>query len=205
MRLLPYRMSSGTARLLAERLNLLRIRMPGTRFRPRSGDLIINWGYDGANGLPGRYHMGTVRWLNHPAYIANARDKLNTFRKLQGVVPTVNWTTDKDVAIGWLQRRGVFVRQTTRGQGGAGIIYVDPSMPDTHVLPDAPLYTERFNAQHECRVHVVRGQVLAQKKRRRTGTDPHPVRNHANGYVYCTGNFECPTVVIARAKAAISA
>lgn len=209
VRLLPYG-PSNSARALAQRLNVRRLRTPGSRFRARDGDTIINWGHNGCaphGGLPGTWWMGTVRWINHPSKLGNARDKLACFQKLTAAsVPTVEWTIDKARAIGWITGgTDVFVRATTTGQGGAGISVCPHDGPDPHVLPDAPLYTRYFRARHEYRAHVIGDKVWVSKKRRRNGAEPNAVRNHANGYVYCTENVDPHDNVIEVALDAVRA
>lgn len=208
VRMLAYNPRSASARALSRELGVLRLKQD-TKFSPRCGDLIINWGHSARYGLPGRFWMGCVQWLNFPTHVATARDKLATFEVLQKAgVPTVEWTTDPGEAWSWVQggdSTGIagFARQSLSGQGGSGIV------PFSHGrgcnLPHAPLYTKMFNARHECRVHVFRGDTFAQKKRRRNGAAPSPVRNYANGYVYCTGNFDCPRAVLDVGRLAVTA
>lgn len=213
VRLLPYRRGSATARALARQLGLLRLHTVAenghvrTRFRPRPTDVILNWG---SHKYPTTEHVTAgmaPRYINRPQAVYRARDKLACFRKLseQGV-PTVEWTDNWALADQWLYDGSpVLLRLTTTGQGGAGIVVVRPDNLPPGRIADAPLYTKYFKAKHEARVHVVNGQTLAQKKRRREGVEPNMVRNHANGYVYCTGNFTCPANVVDVAKRAVAA
>jgi glutathione synthase/RimK-type ligase-like ATP-grasp enzyme len=150
---------------------------------------------------------GFVNFINDPKRVAVARDKLACFQQLTlRSIPTVEWTIDKAKAIGWItDGHDVFVRSTTTGQGGAGISVCPHDGPDPHVLPDAPLYTKRFAATHEYRVHAFGPYTYVQKKRRRNGAERNAVRNHANGYVYCTQNVAAPSSVTLLGNAAVTA
>lgn len=204
IRIIPYG-PSNSAKLLSRALRVKRIKLDGTsRFLSRDGDVLINWGRHNCIGRPMR---GFVNVLNGFDRVAVARDKLACFKALtEARVPTVEWTIDKAKAIGWItDGSDVFVRETTTGQGGAGITVCPHDGPDPHVLPDAPLYTKRFRAEHEYRVHVFGPYHLVQKKRRRNGAEPNAVRNHRNGYVYCTREIEAPNSVTSTACSAVAA
>ena len=188
-RILPYKQSSGSARKLSDALGIPRLRLVRTRFRPRPQDIILNWGYHA-----GPFTDLPVRWLNRPQAVAVARDKLATFVALDGV-PTVEWTTDREVAQSW--GATVYVRHSRTGQGGSGIEVVREGP-----LPRAPLYTKKFRATHEYRIHSFGSHCYVSKKRRRNGAEQHDVRNHANGYVYCTNNVEAPSSVLLTATMA---
>lgn len=191
-RIYPYRQASSGARALADALGILVLRREGSRYRPRSGDSIINWG---AADMP--MSLTALRPLNHPGAVADARDKLRTFGLLGAAgVPTVEWTTSPTAAEAWWRAgSSVFVRHSTTGQAGSGIQVVtqndaigDVEHATLDAWPAAPLYTRHFRAEHEYRVHVVGDATFVTKKRRRNGAPPALVRNHANGYVYCTNN-----------------
>lgn len=62
-RLLPYRTGSAGAAAIAHTLGLRRLRTEGSRFRPREGDLIVNWG---AHVVPDRLNHTPLKWLNYP-------------------------------------------------------------------------------------------------------------------------------------------
>jgi hypothetical protein len=118
-------------------------------------------------------------------------------RMLAGAdLPGIEWTTNRDTALDWIANGyDVFARRTLTGQGGSGIVVVRGTDP----LPEAPLYTKGFRAVHEFRVHSVAGQTLVVKKRRRNGAERNIVRNHANGYVYCSYDQTTPHAVKAAA------
>jgi glutathione synthase/RimK-type ligase-like ATP-grasp enzyme len=149
-----------------------------------------------------------LRVYNHPGCVKDARDKLRTLALLQaGGVPTVEWTTNREDAAAWLRDGVVFVRHSLTGQGGSGIEVLDPDVAvpvGADDMPQAPLYTRYFRARHEYRVHVIQGRTYVQKKRRRNGASTALVRNHANGYVYCTGGVEAPASVIQAGVSAVA-
>jgi glutathione synthase/RimK-type ligase-like ATP-grasp enzyme len=164
---------STSALLLAKALGVMRLRRP-TSFRPRAGDVVINWG---AAELPGPH-----RTLNNAAAVSRAIDKIATFRALTDAgVPCVEWTTDQRVASQWPV---VVVRHHTRGSKGSGIEIIERGTQ----LPRAPLYTKYFPRRHEFRVHVLNGEVIdVQEKRRRAGTPRthYSIRQTEQGWVYC--------------------
>jgi glutathione synthase/RimK-type ligase-like ATP-grasp enzyme len=181
----------------------------GSKFRPRPGDTILNWGsHHYPDGNPAWQMTG---WINSPRAVGWARDKIGTFRLLGqrgaevgGPVPTVDWTTDGNVAREWNKEHTVIARLTTTGQGGAGIVV----LPPLSEWIEAPLYTKLFRARHEYRVHAVRGEGMidVQKKRRRSdGAGRSLVRNLENGYVYCRGGVVAPEAVVVVSVAAIDA
>lgn len=214
IRVLPYKPTSESARELSRALGCLRLRsFVRTKFRPRDGDVIVNWGYSGP--LPPAYLNGRVRYLNLPFNVAKARDKIQTFIELKAHnVPTVEWTRDRNVAQDWLDTgERVVVRHSTTGQGGSGIQVVSEGE-----VPEAPLYTKYFRRDAEYRVHVLADQVLdvQQKKMRRqtreetkTGVrdrkSTYEVRNLANGWVFTREGVVCPGSAADAATAGVAA
>lgn len=203
--LVPYKAGSRSARDLARAIGAKRIRTRNSSYRWRMGDKIINWGYAGE--VPATWiHPHLHVMLNHPWCVRHARDKRLTFECMQRAgVPTVEWTTERAVAEGWLSDgHDVFVRHSTKGQGGSGIEVVfggEPPQP----CPAAPLYTKRWAAAHEYRIHVCHDDFRVTKKRRRNGVPRSDVRNHANGYVYCTRNVRAPDAAVEVARKAVFA
>lgn len=196
----PYKNGSASAKALAERLGARRILTEGSRFSGRAGRTVINWG---RSELP--LSVMALSPFNHPSCVKDARDKVRAFNLLTNArCPTVEWTTDPAKAVLWFEDgHTVFERHTTTGQGGAGIVVCTRS--STAPSSGAPLYTKQFRAKHEYRVHLVAGRRHVQKKRRREGAQPNAVRNHANGYVYCTQNVTPHSNVLDVAECAIKA
>jgi glutathione synthase/RimK-type ligase-like ATP-grasp enzyme len=208
VRILPYKRGSRSAAALSRALAAPRVNLVRTRFHhDRQSDVVINWGadrfpdswYRGDHGVV----IGTT--INEDVAVRLAKNKLNAFRALQEArVPTVEWTEEHVQAVEWRNAGGapVYCRRTVSGQGGAGIVVIEGAAS----IPNAPLYTRGFNARHEYRVHVF-GQTAidCQKKRRRDGVSVNPVRNAANGYVYCRGGVVPPAAVIEAAVNAVRA
>lgn len=190
-RIQPYRAGSRSARVLRAALPDSRvIRITNSRYRPREGDLIINWG-SSAQRFPDHYY------LNTPSACARAADKLESYRVMgEAGVPIPAWTTDIEEAEQWLQEEYTVVsRALTRANSGRGIT-LHSGWPTE--LPEVPLYTRYVPKFDEYRVHVAGGQVLdiQQKRRRFEHEDPnYQIRNHANGWVFCRGGVDAPEPV----------
>jgi glutathione synthase/RimK-type ligase-like ATP-grasp enzyme len=154
--------------------------------------------------------MGTVRYLNHPSNVSIARDKRETLTLLShNGVPTVEWTLDVDVALQWFSHGDVVVqRNTATGQGGAGIVVCDPTLPG-NVAPTAAgvLFTKYFKRKQEFRIHVWGNDVLdIQLKKKRRGEEADPrIRSHNNGWVFCREGVVCPEQVSTAAVEAVRA
>lgn len=180
MKIIPYKMYSGSAKSLADALNIKRIRKEGKRLRIKGS--LINWGCSRVNR---EVVADTI--LNEPGAVAKATNKLSCFKALDGVVNIPEFTTDKAVAEGWLIKDDtcVVARATLNGHSGEGITLHGKGS----VLPDVPLYTRYVPKSHEYRLHVMTGEVffVQQKKRRFEVQDDDvnwQVRNFANGFTY---------------------
>jgi glutathione synthase/RimK-type ligase-like ATP-grasp enzyme len=120
-KLYPYKMGSESVRALKGALEGLIIKLEGSKYRPKSTDVIINWG--NSRRAEWMNNLNGARLLNNPEAVALAADKLRTFERLQEQdVQTVPWTTSPAVAQGMLEQAGkLFVRATTTGHSGEGI------------------------------------------------------------------------------------
>jgi glutathione synthase/RimK-type ligase-like ATP-grasp enzyme len=169
----PYKKFSQGARLLGKLLGAK------LRYKPKFGK-IINWGRNVPIDKP---------IINNPSAVNIASNKLLAFRALEGI-QTVPWTTDKEVANGWLSGgKRVVVRSLLRASEGRGITIIEPGS----VLPNAKLYTQYVPKKKEFRVHVVGNEVIdIQEKRRKAGQESHRVRVHDNGYVFCRKDLKEP-------------
>lgn len=201
-RVLPYKQGSKSARTLADALGGLKLKLVGSRFRPRYGDVIINWG---SQTIPERLRNATI--INHPSKIANVSNKLAFFRMVNSSEP--------DIIPAWWDRRAdvpedaypVVCRTILNGHSGAGIVIANT--PEE--LVDAPLYVKYQKKQHEYRVHVAGGNVIAVQRKARLRSVPDEevnwhVRNHSNGFVFARQGFTTPEVVkdVARKVVTIS-
>jgi glutathione synthase/RimK-type ligase-like ATP-grasp enzyme len=174
-----------------------------TRFRPRDGDVIINWGCTQSH-LPD----GPAVWLNPPEEVREAADKLLTLQALtEAGVPTLEYTTHYDEMLHWLNNgERVIARTMLRASSGRGIEVIHQ---DDDFSLVAPLYTRYFKGYDEYRVHIVNGRVIdIQQKRRRSDYDgevDNIVRSYERGWVFCREQLDVPAGVPAAASLAVDA
>jgi hypothetical protein len=196
--LYPYKMYSSSAKKLANALNSQRI-FPHGRYRALWNDMVVNWGN---STIPTWYG----RILNSPDKVANATNKLKTFRLLQEhSVRTPTFTEHRTDAQSWIREGAtVYCRTKLGGHSGSGIIIANSEGTD---VVDAPLYTYRVKAKKEYRVHVFKGRLLDfQQKKRRNGVETNNlIRNHRNGYVFTREGVILPTDVGVQAINAVNA
>lgn len=200
-------------------ITTVKMKRENSRFRARATDLIINWGSSREMTVP---NLDRATLLNPPSAVNMASNKIECLTRLQArEVPTVEWTTDRQVAQGWVNDGDhVFCREELRGHSGAGIVLCSQNIPEdignvTHSTncPPAPLFTKGVSSRHrEYRVHVMNGEVLfIQQKRRAGGYRENPsysnvVRNHGNGWIYSNLNMTTPnTACLDAAVAAVAA
>ena len=91
MKILPYKLASKSAKLLAKHLGCKRIRPNTNTYRHTSGRLVVNWGCENQ-----RSTIPTKDYLNAPAAVRLASNKLSCFQRLylRGV-PTLGWSESK--------------------------------------------------------------------------------------------------------------
>jgi glutathione synthase/RimK-type ligase-like ATP-grasp enzyme len=191
IRIEPYKIWSGGAKALAERAGILR----ATRRQVEKHgdfDLIINWGRT-ERRFNGEY-------VNRPERVAVACNKLEAAQVFGDFgVPQPDFTTDRDVARGWLRdNSGVVCRTLLRANSGRGIVFLDGTTDEE--VPAAPLYTRYIRKSTEFRVHIIGGQVIdfQEKKRRLEVPDEEvnwQIRNHGNGFIYARSDTELPNCV----------
>lgn len=187
--LLPYKGGSASAKVLAERLGIRRLKKEGSKWKPRANRTVINWGCGNGN-YPKQFDG--ANFINLPDSVSTASNKHLCLIKLEeGGVPIVPWTTKKTVAIAEADGGGVvYCRTKLQGHSGDGIVVAHK--PEEVV--DAPLYTTRLGAKWEFRAHVVFGKVV--DVRRKAKVEGHEgnkyVKNHANGYVFKKFDIQVP-------------
>ena len=194
----PYKFGSGGARELSEELRIRghrakRVRAAGN-YRPYSNHVIVNWG--SANRPTWMVGLG-VKWLNAWIDCENAGNKLKAFELMKEAgVQVPEFTTDKEIACGWVQERDdslVVARRILRGHSGIGISICT----STTDMVDAPLYVKYIKKHREYRIHVFGDKVIdiQQKRRRRDVPDEEvnwQVRNHRNGFIYSRNDIDQP-------------
>lgn len=194
IRVYPYKQGSRSARALADALGGRVLKLEGSRFRPRPGDLIINWG---STTCPFQDR------LNNPVAVVQASDKLIAFEAMQeqGVRVPDFWTSAAEIPDDAFP---IVCRTVLSGHSGAGIVVAD----SREQLVNAPLYVRYVPKRDEYRVHVVRGEVIAvqRKARREDAENPNwRIRNHANGFNFVRGGVEAPADVIEQSIMAVAA
>lgn len=204
VRIAQHRVGCRPARELAEGLGGRRL-YASTRFAPRVGDVIINWGC-GEDTFPLR-QLGPAKLFNPPAAVSMTVNKTAAYEEFsRHGVPCPDFTTDINTAKEWTNDGNTVVARTlTRASSGRGIVVCSGSDD----LPRAPLYTKYRKKRDEYRVHVANGRVLhTQHKRRRRDFDGdinYAVRNVEGGWVYCIENVSAPKCVLAAATSALLA
>lgn len=183
---------------LWDKCGLLRIKSEGTQWVARAGDLIINWGCS----VSLHQNVVGVKYLNHPNFVRTKQSKLAQYRKFTAAgVPTVEWTSDPNVARAWGDTERVFCRTSDAAFGGHGIVVWGGPAADydgNDDPPEARVYTKEFKALREYRVHVFPGPdgqpkvIDVTQKRRRNGAERSAVRSWGNGYVFCHDNLTPP-------------
>ncbi len=220
LRVYPYKQGSKSAKTLAEALGGKVLKHVGSKYKPRAGDLVINWG---SSDLPA---FGGATTLNPSAAIKVAACKLASFVKLDeaGVrVPEYVCDHPDLVPLGreMLKKAAeklqfpVVCRTKLRGHSGEGIVIAN----NAKELVDAPLYTQYVKKKDEYRVHVVSDRAIyVQRKARKLDVEaPNwQVRNLVGGFVFCevaavpihddeNAAWDCPTDVIDQAIKAVAA
>lgn len=169
----PYASGSESAKLLAERLSAMRIKLQNSEYVHKPNNLIVNWGNSSC--------PYTENVLNPGAAIKNTVDKLRFFRlmlqKGQGGYLPRYWTSPADIPDDAFP---IFCRTTTTGLDGAGIVIAN----NRAELVDANLYTSFIGDSTEYRVTLFQDQVTdVQIKLPRAGETPHPtIRTYKNGW-----------------------
>ena len=224
---LPYRAGSNSARTLSQALGGQRIRLEGSRYQPRRGDTVVNWGNASPEfiALARQTRQVGGRFLNSPESVANTVDKGLYFETMHQNSPDLIprfWRRAEDIPDDAFP---VVCRTVLRGSGGAGIVIADTRAE----LVRASLYVEYKRKLREYRVHVGRqmrpvrrnaiGQpgaqveeqsiIISVQQKRRRNEDQLPaereprIRNLENGYVFCRENVQYDQGLITAATDAL--
>lgn len=215
IKIFAYSKHSASAKALAEEMDVWMLKHEGSRWRPRAGDTVINWG-TGKNWLP-------AKTLNKPHPVAAVVNKHTFFQSIEDLkvnadypqdqIPRIPaFTTDITVARGWCgvdcqgRARKVVVRRLLNASEGRGIEI--HSRPED--IPQAPLYVRYIPKSAEYRVHMVGDEIIdIQQKVLRRAVDPETanwgVRNTANGFVFQRQGINIPGDVKTQALLALKA
>jgi glutathione synthase/RimK-type ligase-like ATP-grasp enzyme len=201
MKIIPYKIGSQSASILAEVLGIWRVN-PKKTTRVKT-DTLINWG---CSQIVRPIQCKTI--LNLPEYVTLASNKLSSFKEFkQAGVPTPEWTEDRVEAIKALANgRTICVRHKLNGHSGEGLQLVAPG----EELPEAPLYTTYIPKDEEYRVHVFDGRVIFTQRKARKLEVPDEevnwkVRNLAGGFIYANQAVELSPIAADIAVDAVNA
>lgn len=216
IRVLPYGPSDSVRELtsainakiqeLRLNANVMSLVSEGSRYRSRVGDIVVNYGNRRYNGA----FFGGATVLNSVVALNRAANKVAAFNALRlAEVKTVEYTTDRELALNWNRNEIVYERGTLTGHSGEGITV----RLQREGIADAPLYTKGIQGpRREWRVHVFEGVITyVQKKIRRNGyrdlsTYREDIRNHHTGWVYSNAFTDAPPdQVLIQAHKAVSA
>ena len=203
-----YTPGSATAIRLAARLDARVLASEETtRYNPRRGDTIINYGNSRWSERIDQSSLlrNNVSVINNPYHVGIYSNKRTAFDMFEDFdTATVPYTTNPDTAQDWLrQGYDVIARHKLHGHSGEGIQVLDyesygqdrPEYP----MVAAPLYTLYVKKSKEWRVHMIRSATgeahfkWQQKRRRMDCAEPNwTVRNYENGFIYAVEDVVKP-------------
>lgn len=216
IRILPYKQGSRSAKALSEALNARVLKLVGSTFKPKTSDVVINWGFAPAGHaalapiplITGGY--GCANILNPRHVVHTATNKLDFFNLMteagHGDIIPPYWSNKNEVPE---DQFPIVCRTILSGHSGAGIVLADGGDD----LVDAPLYTKYIKKEDEYRVHVGKlsdgtfNAFAIQRKARRLDHDSPNwrIRNHSNGFVFVRQGFVTPNSVTQVALTALEA
>lgn len=191
-----YKPGSASAKNLAEHLDTKVLKHVGSKYRPRIGDTVVNWG---SHNIPG---FGPAKVLNKD--VRSAGNKLTAFQVMKGGGVNVPefWTNKEDIPA---DAYPVVCRKILNGHSGAGIVIADT----VDELVPAPLYTKYVKKKEEYRVHVYGEEVFFIQRKARVLDNENPnwrVRNLEGGFVFAKEEQgDVPLPVLEQAKKAVKA
>lgn len=206
-RIYPYKQGSASAKKLAEALDGKVLKHVGSKYKPRLGDVVVNWGAAAPPVLaPATTLNADVRvaqckkasliklaeaGIRVPDFVADGANRINPERKVVDAVIDLGFP--------------VVCRTLLRGHSGDGIVIAN----NADELVDAPLYTKYVKKKDEYRVHVLKDKAFfIQRKARKLDNDKPNwlVRNLEGGFVFveCPAE-EVPADVINQAVATVTA
>jgi len=203
----PYKQGSASAKKLAEAVGGKVLKHVGSKYRPKRGDVVVNWG---AARLP---DFAPATTLN--ADVTTAGCKLASFIALhQAGVRVPPFVTDGDNRLNPGRKVKdaaadmgfpVVCRTKLRGHSGDGIVIAN----NADELVDAPLYTKYIKKKDEYRVHVFGDKAIFVQRKARKLDEENPnwqVRNLAGGFAFVAVEVEeVPDDVIKQAIESIPA
>jgi glutathione synthase/RimK-type ligase-like ATP-grasp enzyme len=184
-----YSNASKTAKALAKRVGIKRLKHRGSRAKPT---VVINWG----RGIP------FPKVINDYKAVGTAINKLTAFYVLREAgISVPPFTTSRTEAQSWLLSSKVVCRSTLTGHEGKGI-----TIHTEGTLPDVPLYVKYIPKKKEFRIHVCNGEIFdrQQKVLKQGVSQPNfEVRNTANGFIFQRQGIIVPGIVESNAILAV--
>jgi glutathione synthase/RimK-type ligase-like ATP-grasp enzyme len=178
----PY---SESGKLLANALEIRRIKHEGSTFYGNSSHLVINWG-----ASPKRWNVkgfGFTIW-NNPNAVAQCVNKTKFFSLCNSYgseAPRIpEWTTTASVAKEWLTKGSCVIgRKLVEGMGGDGIVIMEKTID----FEECRLYTKYVPKKLEFRLYMV-GTKIVDVCRKARNLDETPanwkIRSRANGFIF---------------------
>lgn len=202
----PYKQGSASAKTLANSLEGKVLKHVGSKFKPRVGDVVVNWG---SSAVPDFAPAATLN-----ADVGVAQCKLASLRAMRDAdVAVPRFTHTKENVLDAIAFDGwsypIVCRTKLRGHSGDGIVIAE----NAEQLVDAPLYTQYVKKKDEYRVHVMRHEddfdiFFIQRKARKLDVENPDwrVRNLAGGFVFAEQDLnDVPHDVRVQACAALKA
>ena len=217
-KLVAYKPGSESAKALADKLNIKRLKEEGSVWKGKGTDYLINWGRSTEhNGFNSNAII-----LNKPENIALASHKVKSFVALNAAIAdgkalkVPENTVNSAVAYDWLLKgTDVVVRNVVQGHSGAGIVILKAADSLKYVngdeeMPRAPLYTAYVRKAQEYRIHVMNDEVFfVQRKARKLDVPDEQVnwqvRNLDGGFIYAHENVEVDDLAKQYAISAVAA
>lgn len=195
-RVYPYKQGSAGAKALANALEGKVLKLEGSKWKPKAGDVVINWG---SGRVPA---FGPAAVLNRNTNDASC--KLASFKRFKENdvrVPDFTEVREDAAGLGF----PIVCRTVLRGHSGNGIVIANTA----EELVDAKLYTKYVKKKDEYRVHVIGQQAffIQRKARKLDVENPNwKVRNLAGGFVFVeVEEQDVPRDVINQAVASVQA
>ena len=212
LKIIPYKISSSSAKFLANFLNIKRI-FPNKSYKYLKKDILINWGY--SSFPPILTNIKEYNIINPFESVANCVNKINCLTILrENNISCIDFTTNKEEAIELLKNGNtIYCRTLINSTKGNGIVIANT----LEELVDSKLYTIYFKNTNEYRVHVFDGKVIDIQEKKRMSEEKlnsfgiskenrtKRIRNHDSGWCFCRENIVFPEIVEDTAIKAVKA
>lgn len=192
----PWKQGSRSAKELSLALGSKVLKHENSKYRPRPGDVVINWG---SSNVPD-FRPAAV--LNPNVQTAQCKLASLTVLNLYDVNVPPFWTNRDNIQDDDFP---VVCRTKLNGHSGDGIVIANTS----EELVEAPLYVKYIKKKHEYRVHVFHDTAFFVQRKARKLEVENPdwkIRNLAGGFVFAECDLlDVPEDVIEQARLAIEA